>query len=522
MKKLLLIFLLLPLFAYPQAEKRHRSIIIDSVKALNGGIIDIKDSASFEKPVGIGGTLDASALLTLTDTAQGLLVPRMTATQRDNIVSPATGLLVFDTDSNAFLFFDSSVWMKLVDDDGGVGDMLKSVYDTNNDGIVNNSDTVNGDIDASQIVGLTSGDSSFVTLQVDTIKAFSNTTIQFIDTTVFQRSVQIDSALTVTNGQTTLKGIDATSGNFALLVEDNVGTDIFQIRNDGRFGMGPIITATRLAVKGFGNGASTFSLVVRNSDGDELFNIADDGDIGFGGFSTKGDIAFVEKSRVVFDNTSITTSDIVWFQSGSFAAGFQYTHASTKFDFFIGGAGSSADIALTINADGDVGIGTTSSVPSARLHIKGVDATSANFALKVQDDGGLELLSIRNDGNIGIGTTTPSKRLDVNGTVNISDTLFQNGVVIFRDCVVIADEASINLPDATTQDLKVWVDGDDEWAIGAIQSDGTVTLPFVVGSVVNTDTDANLVIWNSAGSQVIIKNRLGSSKTVCYKTEYKQ
>ena len=44
MKKLLFILLLLPLFAFPQAEKRYRSIIIDSVKALNGGRIDVKDT----------------------------------------------------------------------------------------------------------------------------------------------------------------------------------------------------------------------------------------------------------------------------------------------------------------------------------------------------------------------------------------------------------------------------------------------------------------------------------------------
>jgi len=43
MKKLLFTLLLLPLFAFPQSEKRYRSIIIDSVKALNGGILDVKD-----------------------------------------------------------------------------------------------------------------------------------------------------------------------------------------------------------------------------------------------------------------------------------------------------------------------------------------------------------------------------------------------------------------------------------------------------------------------------------------------
>lgn len=103
---------------------------------------------------------------------------------------------------------------------------------------------------------------------------------------------------------------------------------------------------------------------------------------------------------------------------------------------------------------------------------------------------------------------------------NIVTYSIMNGEVTEGGCVIVADEASITLPDATTQSLVVYVDGDDEWALAAIQANGTVTIPAEVGDVVNTDTDANLVIWNSAGAQVVIKNRLGSSKTICYTTKY--
>lgn len=53
---------------------------------------------------------DASAMLDVKATDKGVLVPRMTAVQRDAIASPATGLLVYVTDAGDFFHFDGSVW----------------------------------------------------------------------------------------------------------------------------------------------------------------------------------------------------------------------------------------------------------------------------------------------------------------------------------------------------------------------------------------------------------------------------
>jgi len=41
---------------------------------------------------------DASALLDMASTTKGMLIPRMTYVQRNGIVSPATGLLIYQTD----------------------------------------------------------------------------------------------------------------------------------------------------------------------------------------------------------------------------------------------------------------------------------------------------------------------------------------------------------------------------------------------------------------------------------------
>jgi hypothetical protein len=49
-----------------------------------------------------GSMPDNSAMLDVKSTAKGLLIPRMTAVQRDAIASPATGLLIFCTDNNLY------------------------------------------------------------------------------------------------------------------------------------------------------------------------------------------------------------------------------------------------------------------------------------------------------------------------------------------------------------------------------------------------------------------------------------
>lgn len=69
--------------------------------------------SSFGGQVGIGTKdPDASALLDLTSTTEGFLPPRMTEIQRDAIASPATGLIIYNTDAIQLEIFDGVSWMK--------------------------------------------------------------------------------------------------------------------------------------------------------------------------------------------------------------------------------------------------------------------------------------------------------------------------------------------------------------------------------------------------------------------------
>ncbi len=71
----------------------------------------IATSGYAQSNVGIG-TLspDPSSILELESTDKGVLIPRVDSTQRNGIITPATGLLVYDTDYSEFWYFDGTKW----------------------------------------------------------------------------------------------------------------------------------------------------------------------------------------------------------------------------------------------------------------------------------------------------------------------------------------------------------------------------------------------------------------------------
>jgi hypothetical protein len=60
-----------------------------------------------------GSSPHASAMLEIKSTNKGLLIPRMTSSERGAIVSPALGLLVYETTSNSIWAFNGIAWVQL-------------------------------------------------------------------------------------------------------------------------------------------------------------------------------------------------------------------------------------------------------------------------------------------------------------------------------------------------------------------------------------------------------------------------
>lgn len=90
-----------------------------------------------------GSAADNSALLDLKSINQGVLVPRMTASQRGLIATPATGLMVYQTDAPAgFYFYNGSAWTTL--NSGGTSSNTLPKVEVSDRAIVNQTITDKG------------------------------------------------------------------------------------------------------------------------------------------------------------------------------------------------------------------------------------------------------------------------------------------------------------------------------------------------------------------------------------------
>lgn len=84
--------------------------LLSALALLAALVVNVRPATA--QNVSIGSfTANASALLDLTSTTKGLLIPRVTTVQKLAIVAPATGDFVFDVTFNEFYYYDGTAWV---------------------------------------------------------------------------------------------------------------------------------------------------------------------------------------------------------------------------------------------------------------------------------------------------------------------------------------------------------------------------------------------------------------------------
>lgn len=430
-----------------------------------------------------GAAAHNSAILDITSTAKGMLVPRLSAAQRTAIAAPAKGLLVYDSTVNQFAYYDGTAWLMLnaggsswtvsgsnqysnVTGNVGIGvtapasklhvignAIIGSVTNTNtgaNSLVAGNGNTVTA------THALVSGNANTAAGNYSVVLNNSNTTTAAATTSIaggFHSYVNANLGLAIGNSDTTnaIGGAafgfnNNADGAYALVSGSNnniIGTNSFSTGNDNSVtgtssfatGSTNIVSGSNSVSSGYHNIIAGNNSIVSGNNNNVAASYA---------WVSGNDHTASGNYSVVLNNTNTTTATATTSIAGGFqsyvnsniglAIGFNdstYGQAAAALGFnnkayganaFVTGAGNTA----ASFSETALGLYGTTYTPGSTNAFVGTDRL-LNIGNGTNTLSRADAFTILKNGNVGIGKNVPTQKLDVNGTTATTHFQMTNG-----------------------------------------------------------------------------------------------
>lgn len=381
-----------------------------------------------------GSSPDASSMLDITSTTKGVLIPRMTTTQRGNISSPANGLIVYDVTTATFWYRNTSAWVELLGANDDLGNHTATQNMELGSNYISNDGTSEGiSINSFGEITVTStNNSASVDIEVDngntpTIRLAQNKSASYTAQNWDLSGNEVNFFIK-----------DATSNKLPFKIQKGAANNALVIDGSGEVGIGTSSPLDKLHVNGSirmvdgaqsngflatsdANGTmswtnpNTISLGTHiatqnielagnwlsNDGGDEGVFVSASGAVGINTSSLSNNAFYVNADNSAFsipNNSSSGTGAIVaaqltgnsgkapqlrFFEIGQ--SNIWNIGMNDASDFAIS-YGSGASEKVLINSSGDFGIGESD--PDARLHIKDNFAQAGQFVAVIENTNG--------------------------------------------------------------------------------------------------------------------------------------
>ncbi|MBX9784136.1 MAG: hypothetical protein K2X48_12675 [Chitinophagaceae bacterium] len=345
-----------------------------------------------------GAAADGSAMLDVNSTTKGALVPRMLLAQRTAIATPATGLLVYQTDGLAGFYYNAGTpvtpnWIRL---------SAENYWTLNGTNIYNNN---TGNVG----VGLTSPSNPFhvkSTTRSD-IATFDGANQMYI---TLSENGSPKGYIGSFNQSVTADDVDfgtyaGTTGALHLITQ---ATPRLTVLNSGNVGIGTTTPTTSLSVSGAANidagdantGTVANALTFGNGSGEGIGSQRS-----FGGNQYGLDFYTASANRM-----SITNGGNVGIGTATPNAPLQFASDTRNRKIVLFEVGNNDNEFYGFGVNGGVLRYQAGTGVDNHVFYAGTSATTSS-----------ELMRITGAGNVGIGGIVPNFRLDVNGRMRIRD-----------------------------------------------------------------------------------------------------